>query len=110
MSRTYGRKSSWAMMLVSLLSFSGQAWCLTEAEQKATRPADLGPATIDVSNYPSEQQQNYKLFLEKCSRCHTPARPINSKIVTREDWEHFVNLMHARFLDRKMGPVWKMED
>ncbi len=41
-------------------------------------PGDKGPAEIDVSKYPAEQQSNYNTFAKKCSKCHTLARAINS--------------------------------
>jgi hypothetical protein len=31
---------------------------------------EQGPATIDVSKYPREMQQNYETFSQKCSQCH----------------------------------------
>jgi len=79
-------------------------------ELSARMPADLGPATVDVSAYPPVQLKNYALFLDRCSRCHTPARAINSRITTREDWQHFVSLMHGRLLGRSMGEPWKAEE
>lgn len=54
--------------------------------------ADRGPNFIDVSTYPPEMQQNYKLFEQKCSRCHTLARPINSEF-TGETWRKYVYKM-----------------
>jgi hypothetical protein len=44
-------------------------------------PNDFGPASIDVSSYPKEYQETYKVFLTKCSVCHTIARPINSQFL-----------------------------
>ena len=57
-----------------------------------TFPADRGLNFIDVSAYPSEMQENYKLFERKCSRCHTLARPINSEF-TGEAWRKYVYKM-----------------
>lgn len=54
---------------------------------------DLGPATIDVTSYPSEQQDGYRVFAQKCSKCHTLARPINSQYATRDTWERYVKQM-----------------
>ena len=48
--------------------------------------ADKGTDTINVSSYPKEQQENYKIFSEKCSKCHTLARPINSDYALPEEW------------------------
>ncbi len=43
---------------------------------------DFGPAEIDVTSYPAELQKTYKeVFLMKCQRCHTAARPLNSQFV-----------------------------
>ncbi len=55
-------------------------------------PADKGTNFIDVSTYPSEMQENYKLFEQKCSRCHTLARPINSEFAG-EAWRKYVYKM-----------------
>ena len=54
--------------------------------------ADKGPNFIDVSTYSPEMQENYKLFEQKCSRCHTLARPINSEF-TGEAWRKYVYKM-----------------
>ncbi len=64
-----------------------------EGEEESEFPEDQGPNKIDVSEYPKEQQKNYKLFSSKCSKCHTLARPINSKFVTPKEWTAYVKLM-----------------
>lgn len=68
----------------------------SEQELSALLPYDLGPTTVDVSRYPQHQQENYELFLQKCSVCHTPARAINTPIASKEDWTRFVSRMHGR--------------
>ena len=55
-------------------------------------PQDKGPSTINVSSYPPEQQKAYKLFRDKCSKCHTIARPINTTMPIPE-WEMYVKRM-----------------
>jgi len=57
--------------------------------------ADLGRAWIDVSAYPPEQQKSYALFAQKCSKCHTLARPINSSLQSG-DWSAYVNRMSRK--------------
>jgi hypothetical protein len=57
-----------------------------------TLPQDSGPNKVDVSKYPPDQQKAYKVFTEKCSKCHTIARPINTTM-TREQWEMYVKRM-----------------
>lgn len=54
--------------------------------------ADLGPAFVDISSYPPEQQARYPLFAEKCSKCHTLARPVNSSM-KGEEWYAYVSRM-----------------
>jgi cytochrome c5 len=55
-------------------------------------PQDKGPDKVDVSKYPADQQKNYKVFTDKCSKCHTIARPINTTM-TRAEWERYVKRM-----------------
>ena len=57
-----------------------------------TYPADKGPNFIDVTAYPAKMQEAYKLFTNKCSRCHTVARPINSTFMP-EEWRKYVYKM-----------------
>jgi hypothetical protein len=83
---------------------------VTEKELKAYMPWDLGPDTVDVSKYPPNQQENYRVFQKNCSVCHTPARPINATLTSYEDWTRFINLMHARFKSRMKGPLWSTRD
>lgn len=57
-----------------------------------TYPADKGPNFIDVTTYSPKMQEAYELFIRKCSRCHTVARPINSTF-TPEKWREYVYKM-----------------
>jgi|GEM_PF-664435 len=54
---------------------------------------DQGVDSIDVSQYPKEQQDNYPVFATKCSKCHTLARPINSPYSLPEEWQAYVTKM-----------------
>ncbi len=54
---------------------------------------DKGPATVDVSRYPSEIQKDYKVFSMKCTLCHTLARPINSDFALPDEWSRYVKRM-----------------
>jgi hypothetical protein len=38
-------------------------------------------------------QRAHVLFSQKCSRCHTLARPVNSQWATPVFWEHYVKRM-----------------
>lgn len=61
---------------------------------------DKGPAKIDVSKYPADMQNRYKIFAKKCSSCHTLARPINSDFALDDEWERYIKRMM-----RKAGPA-----
>ena len=65
---------------------------LAQSSSNVTLPQDKGPSKIDVSSYPAEQQKAYKVFADKCSKCHTIARPINTTM-TRPEWERYVKRM-----------------
>lgn len=67
----------------------------SDSRQRVARYEDLGPTYIDVSGYPDEQKINYRLFLQRCSRCHTPARALHSPITARKEWAYYVGLMHT---------------
>jgi hypothetical protein len=63
-----------------------------QLQSNVALPQDKGPDKIDVSSYPPDQQKAYKLFSNKCSKCHTIARPINT-MMTRDEWERYVKRM-----------------
>jgi hypothetical protein len=63
------------------------------AEEARLKKLDAGPKTIDVSKYPPEQQQAYKLFQAKCSTCHALGRGVNTEMVLPGDWERYVKRM-----------------
>jgi len=54
---------------------------------------DKGPATIDVSAYPAGIQKDYAVFREKCTLCHTLARPINSDFALPDEWSRYIKRM-----------------
>ena len=54
---------------------------------------DKGPASIDVSAYPAGIRKNYAVFREKCTLCHTLARPINSDFALPDEWSRYVKRM-----------------
>lgn len=56
-------------------------------------PADKGPNKIDVSEYPEQQQKNYKLVSRRCGKCHTLARVVGSEFVLRKEWRDYVKKM-----------------
>lgn len=63
------------------------------ADEARLKKLDAGPKTIDVAQYPAEQQKTYKLFQTKCSSCHAVARGINTEMVLPGDWERYIKRM-----------------
>ncbi len=57
-------------------------------------PQDKGPAQVDVSDYPSNIQADYKVVEKQCAKCHTLARALNTS-------------MPASFWARYVGTVMK---
>jgi len=90
----------WMMLLSGFLLLGGPARAadatFSDQEVASALPYDLGPATVDVSHYPPNQQANYALFQKKCSLCHTSARALNFPLVDEAEWRRFIMRMHAR--------------
>jgi cytochrome c2 len=63
-----------------------------QSGSNVTLPQDKGPDKLNVSAYPAEQQKGYKVFVDKCSKCHTIARPINTTM-TAPEWSRYVKRM-----------------
>lgn len=86
-------------------------------EERARRieyPADLGPDTVDVSDYPPPLQKIYREnFLKTCAVCHSPARALNAPYLEIKDHERAALELEqpALFEDPKIlmaGPhLWK---
>lgn len=68
---------------------------LSSGQDAGTDARDSGPDKIDVSGYPAEQKANYELFRQKCSKCHSVARAVNSKFSAVE-WKRYIKRMVRR--------------
>jgi mono/diheme cytochrome c family protein len=80
-----------ALQLMALACLSAPVF-LAAQTSNVTLPQDKGPGKIDVSSYPAEQQKGYKVFVDKCAKCHTIARPINTTM-TQPEWSRYVKRM-----------------
>jgi hypothetical protein len=61
---------------------------------------------VDVSRYPEEIQDAYRVFEFRCSRCHTLARPLNARLDDPQHWIRYVNRMRRQSgsgIDQKNG-------
>ena len=84
-------------------------------------PNDLGPLKLGddvLKSYPSNIQQGYRLMLQRCTVCHTSARPLNSNFVELEgktpaDKEANVATLkktHPEYFKSPADPdVWKID-
>jgi hypothetical protein len=82
--QTVVRLTALALMMAPL--------CAVAQTSNVTLPQDKGPSTVNVSSYPAEQQKSYKVFVDKCSKCHTIARPINTTM-SKDEWARYVKRM-----------------
>jgi hypothetical protein len=95
------RKRMRAMLLVSAASLWGFAAVSAELRGQTKEPPldpriaayDKGPAKIDVSSYPKDMQDRYKVFSVKCVKCHKLSRPINCEFVLDDEWERYIKRM-----------------
>ncbi len=60
-------------------------------------PEDLGPAQIDVSDYPPEYQKTYReVFVPFFTKYGGTARMVNSPLVTAEEWRKEIDRIRTR--------------
>lgn len=87
------KRSGWLCILGVLVVGGALSWA--QEDSYIAFPQDKGPDTLDVSAYPKEIQEGYKLFSKKCSRCHTLARPLNTSMDNRW-WASYMGNMVKR--------------
>jgi hypothetical protein len=51
---------------------------------------------LDPSKMPSSIRADYELFANRCSKCHSLARPLTSNITDDERWVLYVNRMRRQ--------------
>jgi hypothetical protein len=51
---------------------------------------------LDPSAVPPEQQSDYAIFAQRCSKCHSLARPLNSGITDDGYWRMYVAKMRRQ--------------
>src|ERR1035441_7766811 len=81
-----------AIRILTITSLPFALFLAAQSGSNVTLPQDKGPDKINGSSYPAEQQKGYKVFAEKCSKCHTIARPINTTM-TQPEWSRYVKRM-----------------
>jgi hypothetical protein len=51
---------------------------------------------LDAHSLPADQQSDYAVFAQRCSKCHSLARPLNSGITKDEYWRMYVERMRRQ--------------
>jgi hypothetical protein len=64
--------------------------------QTGCPPPDARSETIDRASLPAEVRAEYDVFAERCSKCHSLARPLNSGIVDDDYWAMYVARMRRQ--------------
>lgn len=80
-------------------------------------PNDFGPDSLDVSAYPKDIQIGYTVFQEKCTVCHSAARPLNSEFLEssgktsaeRTASYHAMKKSHPEIFSAQNRLIWKVE-
>jgi len=81
-----------AISTMTVACLSVPLFLAAQSGSNVTLPQDKGPDKINVSAYPPDQQKGYKVFADKCAKCHTLARPINTTM-SKDDWSRYVKRM-----------------
>lgn len=74
----------------------------------ATTTSNRTGDRLDVSQYPPDIRDAYKVFAVRCSRCHTLARPLNARIRDPQQWVRYVQRMRlnpASGINAKNGEI-----
>lgn len=55
-----------------------------------------GSDEVDLAKVPPELRDDYALFAQRCSKCHSLARPLESGIDDDEYWKRYVERMRRQ--------------
>jgi hypothetical protein len=94
----FNRRMGWIALVVAAAAMSGTRVIRADDDVDAATKAkiagfDKGPASIDVSSYPATIQKDYAVFRQRCTLCHTLARPINSDFALPDEWSRYIKRM-----------------
>ena len=80
-----------------LLTVASTAFSFTALTQAAC-PSSGSPLRdgIDRGTLPAEVRADYDVFAQRCSKCHSLARPLNSGIVDDDYWAMYVARMRRQ--------------
>jgi hypothetical protein len=84
------------------MTFTPRYWLLGAfalapiALQTACPSPDARSETIEPTTLPQEVRADYEVFAQRCSKCHSLSRPLNSGIVDDEYWALYVARMRRQ--------------
>ena len=55
-----------------------------------------GSDEVDTAKVPAELREDYAVFAQRCSKCHSLARPLTSGIDDDEYWKRYVERMRRQ--------------
>ena len=93
---TMNIKPSTILLGAAAFGLLGAGLALSQAVDARIEQFDKGPATINVSGYPSAIQGYYPVFAQKCSQCNKLSRPINSDFVLPDEWSRYIHRMMSK--------------
>ncbi len=62
----------------------------------AAAPPPSAKEGLDPSALPEDLRADYVVFAQRCSKCHSLARPLNSGIVDDDYWDMYVARMRRQ--------------
>jgi hypothetical protein len=82
--------------ITSFLVFHQQAGSGAKSTPAAGAVRAAAAGSGDMSSYPAEVQKQYKVFAEKCARCHDLTRPLTARYTGEAQWRSLVERMARR--------------
>lgn len=82
--------------ITSFLVFHQQARAGRATPRAATTGGGATRAAGDVSSYPADVQKQYRVFADKCSRCHDLSRGLTARYKGEAQWKNLVERMARR--------------
>jgi hypothetical protein len=92
------KNPKFSALLLGAAAFAviGAGFALAQAVDARIEQFDKGPATINVSKYPSSIQQDYAVFAQKCAHCHKLSRPVNCDFALPDEWSRYIHRMMSK--------------
>jgi hypothetical protein len=83
-------------MILTLRHLFIAAATFTMVTQTGCPSPDARSEAIDLATLPQEVRADYEVFAQRCSKCHSLSRPLNSGIVDDGYWAMYVARMRRQ--------------